>query len=422
MTAATSSWQERFSITWQKLTETLGRVFSTKDAKPSLDTRKILLFGGGGLLTIALLISCWLWVQDRDYQPLYGRHELYDSGAVMEVLEQQGIHYRLHPESGQILVRSSDTTRARMELATAGIILPVRSPASKSDKNSPLGISHFQERTRYLQGIEEDLAITIHGLDAVRRARVHLAVPESSTFLRDTPPARASVSLELYQGETLSRARVRGVIELVAGSVVGLDSQNVVVIDQSGNLLSMDVNELDKQVSAISQQVQIQSQVEHRLEQQVSKLVEALTGPGNYRVDVAVEMDFSNQEQAKEDYGPDDGVLRSESSRQTGVESADDTQQTTGEKNSAAQQQFIKNYEVNRTISRIKAAPGQLVRLSVAVLLNHRSIDNGKSAPWSEQELTGLRTLIQQAVGYKESRSDKVTVNSMSFFPATSCG
>ncbi|WP_281647160.1 flagellar basal-body MS-ring/collar protein FliF [Parendozoicomonas sp. Alg238-R29] len=380
------------------------------------------LWWSGGLLLFAIVFSSWLWLQDRDYRALYGRNESYDTAAVIECLERESISYRLHPDSGQVLVHANDISSARMALAQAGIVIPVRGQTSRSDKGSSLGVSHFTERARYIRGLEDELSRTIQGIDAVRLARVHLAVPEQSSFLRDTPSSRASVSLDIYQGEAISRAMVKGIIELVAGSVAGLDSSSVAVVDQSGKLLSAEVNDIDEGVSATSQQLAVRSQIEIHLENQVAKLVEAVSGPGRYRVDVSVDMDFSNQESAWEDFGPESGVLRSESISSVNKSATADITEATGSSViNGVNTPLVRNYEVNRQVNKVIRVPGRLLYLSVAVLLDYRAGENGSLEPWSEVELMSLQSLIEQAVGARDDRSDRVTVQSMPFFhPAKS--
>ncbi|MCL6269541.1 flagellar M-ring protein FliF [Sansalvadorimonas sp. 2012CJ34-2] len=427
MASPLSVWQSRLAGWWRRITGSVARTArrsdtpdnQTRTGRPGAYQRKgQFLLWGLGLLFFALVFSTWLWWRDRDYQALYGRNESFDTAAVMECLQRENISYRLHPDSGQVLVHAGDIAAARMALATSGIVVPVRGQSAQPEKGSTLGTSHFMERTRQLKNLEDELSLSIQGIDAVRFARVHLAVPEQSTFLRDTPGARASVSLDIYQGQSLSRAQIKGIMELVAGSVAGMESTAVAVVDQSGKLLSAEVSDLSPAVSTTSQQLAVRSQVEQHLENQVGKLVEAITGPGNYRVDVAIELDFSNQESAWEDYGPDGGILRSESVSGAPVNQTSDVATATGSASIATSTEGpqVRNYEVNRSVNRIVRSPGRLLRISVAVLLNYRSGNSGEPVSWGDDEIIRVKSLVERAVGYKEERADQVTVSSMLFY------
>ncbi len=432
-----SAWTEKITGWWHQFADSIRRVpaFENDSVKEqggdvsgnntssiTSNRRGDLLLWVTCLLLFAFIFCGWLWWQDREFQALYGRNEAYDTAAVIECLERERINYRLHPDSGQVLVHPRDMSSARMALATSGIVIPVRSSSGRIDRGSSLGVSHFMERARFIRDLEDELARTIQGLDAVRLARVHLAVPEQSSFLRDMPGARASVTLDIFHGQVFTQAMIRGIVELVAGSIAGLDSAAVAVVDQSGRLLSAEVNELDEGVTATSQQLVVRRQVEQQLESQVSRLVEAVSGSGNYRVDVAVDLDFSNQESAWEDYGPEGGVLRSESVHDQQSPPVQELTQMTGstEKSGAESGgQVVRNYEVNRSVNRVTRSPGRILYLSVAVLVDYQVSDEGEPVPWSEERLVNLQDLIKQAVGAREERADKVTVTSMPFYRPT---
>ena len=409
---------------WQRLTGAAKGLFSHSpdegEGEQPVKSSSLWVWGCG-LLLFAVLFCSWLWWQERDYQALYGRNELYDTASVIECLEREHIPYRLHPDSGQVLVHGGQLSSARIALAQSGIVIPVKGRMSRGDKGVSLGVSHFTERNRHLQALEEELSRTVQGIDAVRMARVHLAVPEQSSFLRDSPASRASVSVDIYQGQVLSRAMIKGIIEIVAGSVAGMESSAVSVIDQSGRLLSAEVNDTDERSSVTSQQLGVKSQVERYLESQVGKLLEAVSGPGKYRVDVAVDIDFSQQESAWEDYGPDEGVLRSESVSASSKQQVSDVTQATGGASIAGLPEGpqVRNYEVNRQVNKVLRVPGRLLHLSVAVLLDYRINEGGDSIPWPEMDLNNLQALVEQAVGAREERSDRVTVQTMPFFRVT---
>ena len=410
---------------WSQTLASLPRLLSLESlrARGLLEPR--VLWAAGALAVVALLCTLWLWWLGQGYVPLYGRAEQYDTAAVMDVMEREGVAWRLHPDTGQVTVNRSDLSAARMALAAAGIVIPVAGTTSgRKEHSNALGTSHFMERAYFLQDMEEALAATVRGLDAVRRARVHLSVPEQSAFLREQPGARASVFVDLYKGQTLSPKNVRGIVALVAGSVAGLKPDDVSVVDQSGTLISQHTEDNGRSLAA-EQCFNARTRVERHLENQVARLLEAVAGPGNFRVDVAVEMDFSSAEQATEDYGPESGVLRSESIRMGDKPPPSPTSVTVGKEDAQTQpQQLVRNYEINKHISRISGMPGKLERLTVAVLLNYRqenpeegdSKNSEAKVPWEDTEIAHLKMLIQQAVGYDEKRADSISVTCFPFF------
>jgi len=426
---------------WSQLLSSLPRQLSLEGLRARGLLTPGIVWGLAVLAVLALLCTLWLWWLGRGYVPLYGRQEQYDTASVMEVMEREGISWRLHPDTGQVMISRSAAASARMALASAGIVIPVQGATPRKERSSSLGVSHFMERVHYIQEMEEALAATVRGLDSVRWARVHLSVPEQTAFLREQPGARASVFVDLYKGQALSAGHVHGIVALVAGSVTGLEPEDVSVVDQSGNLLSRQTGSDNERTLAAEQCFNARTRVEQHLESQVARLVEAVAGPGNYRVDVAVEMDFSSAEQATEGYGPDAGVVRSESMRMGDKQAAAPTSVTVGEGDAAAQpEQLTRNYEINKQISRISGMPGKLERVSVAVLLNYRHEKNGsakesgakggkgeengdagnlddKGKAWPDEEIAHLETLVQKAVGYDEKRSDSVSIVSLPFFP-----
>ncbi len=383
-----------------------------------------LLFGAAFLAIVAVT---WLWWQDRDYRPLYGRQEQYDAGAVIDQLDKAGIAYRVHPDTGQVMVRSAELPEARMALAAGGIAPSLPEGRALLTESPPLGISHFMERQRYIAAIEGELARTIMTLQPVRSARVHLAIPEQTVFLRQSPEPRASVVLELSAGARLTPLQIEGIVNLVAGSIANLDRNNISVVDQLGAPISDELDETTL-LSEARRQLQYQSDIERRLETRVLSLLAPLVGSGNVRVQVSAELDMTSGEQTREVYSPDNEAVRSESMQQlvsgnelpTGTPGAlENVQDTTG-KTSVQEKQYVRNYEVDRTVSREQRLPGELRRLTVAVLLNTRQAaqktkETQDAPPWSDEELGRMTVLVKQAVGYTAGRGDQVSVESLPF-------
>ena len=392
---------------------------------PAGTNQRLLLLLVVSALLIAVLINTALWWHDRDYRPLYGYGEHYNMSAIIGILDQQGIGYRINPDDGQLLVRANQLSAARMAMATGGIIATGSKPWMP--EQSGLGSSRFVEQMQFLGALETSLSETISGIDAVRFARVHLSIPEQSVFFRSRPAAKASVYLELYSGMRLQPDQVAGIMRLVSGSIATLDEQAVTVVDQYGNLLSQAIATalITGSDGTGHAYLTARTHIESHLELQLAKILDAVVGPGYYRVDVAVDLTHDKIEQNSEQFDPDI-VLRSESFESgtpflmdkpapigqapkvpaPGEKAPEPGQEEVGE------QKVIRNYEVSRQISSETRYPGQLKRLTIAVVIDDGRLKPETTIQDSEAKLT---TLIKQAAGFDASRGDAVSLAILPF-------
>ena len=373
----------------------------------------------GGALLVAILAALLFFTgtNNGNLRPLYGRQEIYDVPAVMERLDAERIGYQVHAESGQVLVPVADLAPARMALATAGITpsLPVGMELLSAE--GQLGRSQFVERAQYLSGLQGEIEQTIMSLRSVRTARVHIAAPERTAFLRDQVKPTASVYLDLFPGAVLDQKQVLGIMNLVAGSFPNLEAGNVVILDQNSNPLSAadqeGFQELDKQL-------EYTRRVEREYVQRVTRLLEPLVGAGNLRVAVNVDMDFSYQEVSTEGFAPESAVVRSESfsgvqdsavaSGVPGVAANQSTEEPFDNERSVSQ---IRNYEVDRTVSYRRQDGFNLSKVNVAVVLNSDVAGFGGEA--ADAQLTVVRELLLNAAGIELSRGDEVAVQALPF-------
>ena len=427
---------------WQQLRNVFDSLFNAMPDRAATNVRLLILLLVSALL-VAVLINLALWWHDRDFRPLYGQGEHYNLAAIIEILDKQGIGYRINPDDGQLLVRSDQMASARMAMAIGGIVSTGTKPWLP--ENSGMGSSHYEERMQYLAALEASLSDTISGIEAVRYARVHLAVPEQSVFFRSSPPAKASVYLELYSGMRLQPEQIEGIMRLVSGSVASLDEQEVTVVDQYGNLLSQPVvlamlaGDGDNAQPYLANRVRIES----HLEQQLAKILDAAVGAGRYRVDVAVELTRDKLEQSSEQFDPNI-VLRSESV-ESGVpflmdKPAPITQQgppvppvgpNLPQKKSSedvGEQKVIRNYEVSRQISSETHYPGAIKRLTIAVLIDSITLKelakSTETAPTDsdaamaaalKQSEERLTELVKQGVGFDAARGDAISLALLPF-------
>ena len=414
---------------------------------------KPLLMLIGVAAAVAAGVSVVLWSQGPSYSLLFGNLSEADKAQVMTSLEQAGIKARLDPASGAVQVPSESVAEARMKLAAKG--LPEAGGYSLMDKDPGFGVSQFMESARYQHAVETELGRTIASLKQVEGARVHLAVPQQSAFVRDRRQATASVFLQLKAGRRLEHEQVSSIINLVASSVPELDSKQVTVIDSQGRLLSSP--EKDGESAQREQQMEATRRLEEDYAQRIESLLAPLLGNGRVRAQVVAQVDTAATEEAREQYRPESQILRSEqtneeSNRQgaaaSGVPGALTNQPpqggVAGQPSNTVQsgatapgapltpataatsstpenstKQATRNYEIDRTVAYTKNPGGKLQRLSVAVLVdNLRSTDKDGAVtetPISDEQLERLKTLVKDAVGFDEKRGDTVSVINQQF-------
>ncbi|MET4694746.1 flagellar basal-body MS-ring/collar protein FliF [Endozoicomonas lisbonensis] len=377
----------------------------------------------GASLLLSLVIVTGLWLssgnESDNWRPLYGRQELYDVAAVVEALDAGQMDYRLHPTSGQIMVAADELNTARMQLATAGIKPAASAGMELLTSGGQLGRSQFVERKQYLKGLEGELEQTIASLRPVRTARVHLAVPERTAFLREQVEPSASVYLDLYPGIRMEGRQVQGIINLLSGSFPDLKPERIHVLDQNSNPLTTNENT----PSQTDKQMQYRRTIEQQYVQRLTQLLEPVVGKDNLRVAVNADIDFSYQEHSREGFDPETSVLRSESysgssnpKGASGVPGASSNVDNLNEEvetpeGSESSVSTIRNYEVDRTLSFQRQEAFRIARINASVILNSR-ID-GVDA---ELTLSAVDDLVRNAVGVDLDRGDRISVRSLPFF------
>ena len=395
-----------------------------------------LMLGLAASVAIGVALALWL-VVEKDYRPLYASLEQIDVNSVMEVLDSSSISYRIDQKSGALLVEAGNIHRARLSLASAGMPGDRNMGFELLDKDQPLGTSQFMESARYRRSLEGELARTISSIASVRSARVHLAIPKSSVFLRDKRQPRASVFIEAYQGRSVGEKQVRAVANLVASSVPELLLKNVTVVDQRGNLLS-DFDQ-DPKYAEAARQIEYTRQIESDLLERVNGLLAPIVGEDKFQAEISIDLDFTQVEQTAEIYNPDISAVRSEelSTEQNRVReqalgvpgslsnqppltgtmqaTVDPVTGTPIEPPRQSRSLEVRNYELDRTISYTRNAVGQIRRLSVAVAVDDLTtgIDRASASgteSWLAEDLDRLTVLVQNAVGYDVTRGDQVIV------------
>jgi len=410
------------------------------------------LVGVAGAIAAALWLV--LWSQGPNYTQLFGPLSPQDSLAVVEALNAADIPHRLEPGTGVVLVPADRAQDAKLRLASKGLPEGDGLGIEMLKREDAFGGSQFMETARYQLALETEIARTIVRVQGVQSARVHLALPKPSAFVRDRRRTSASVMLQLHPGIRLDESRVAAIVHLVASSVPELESENVTVVDQSGTLLSSPV--ADDALAVTSRQLDYQRRVEGGLEDRIKALLTPLVGDGRVRASVTAELDFSNSEKTSESFDREQQVVRSEqtssdevaggdlaqgvpgalSNRPPVAEPAPQPQPAAAAASTAAaadpaaaegaaepvssRQQATRNYEIGRTVTHVQQPSGVIQRLSIAVLVDGKpAADAGQPAtPYSPEELERMTLLVRDAVGFDESRGDKVRVASIDFLPA----
>lgn len=408
----------------------------------AMPVRNLIVVMVGGALSIALLIAGWLWSQAPDYKVLFTGIADKDGGAVVAALNQMNVPYRIGEGGGVIMVPSNLVHETRLKLASQG--LPkAGNPGFDLMENPRFGITQFQEQVHYQRAIEGELSRSIQSLSVVRSARVHLALPKQSVFLKEQQKTSASVLLTLYPGKSLDRTQIAGITHLVASSLPDLQTRNVSIIDDAGNLLSQPPD-----ANAAGQLDANQLSYVHRVEEgYIKRILDILTplhGEGNVRAQVKAEVDFSESESTSEAFKPNqnaaEATIRSMQISETpnagsgasGVPGALSNQppatptapvQGNAPTNPAAtsaaaagaatKRDAITNYEVDKTTRHVRTRVGAVKRVTAAVVINHRkSVSGGKtqSTPLTAEEVAQINSLVREAIGFQKDRGDSINV------------
>src|SRR5579863_9615223 len=413
----------------------------------------------GVAAAVAAAIWLVLWSQGQNYTVLYGQLSERESGQVMDALTAAGIEYKLNP-SGAVSVPESKVQEARIRLASQGLPQSDAMGIEMIQKDSALGSSSMMESARYQSVLETELARTIVKVQGVQTARVHLALPKPSVFLRDARKATASVMLQLYPGRRLEPGQVAAIVHLVASSVPELGPSDVTLVDQAGTLLNSPDENAEQ--AASTRQFAETRKLEQSYQQRILELLEPMIGPGRVRATVTADMDFTVTEETHENYDPQKTAVRSEqtsnelrkggdgaegipgalSNQPPGTSGApaiagaatpgnpaaaqagggqpgagQSTAANSGPSSSA--QRSTRNFEVDRTLSYVKQPVGVLKRLSVGVVLDDwQKLDaDGKvtTSPMSEEDVKRFSQLVRESIGLKEDRGDKLDVLNQAF-------
>lgn len=394
-------------------------------------------------ILLAGLIGLVVWANYVTYQPLFTNLRPEQVPAIVESLKSKKEQYRLTYGGTVIEVPSERVLDLRLSLAGEGVLKDGMVGFEVFDKGG-IGVTNFVERLNYQRALQGELMRTINELDAVDGSRVHIVLPHESLFVRDERPATASVVLKLVPGTKIDKAQVNGIVNLVAASVEGLKAENVSVVDTEGRTLAAPK---DGSVAGTpSTLLEYQENMERRLEARVTEFLERVVGPGKAIAKVQATLEMKSVETTAESYNPDSRVARSEQNRSevrknVGPDAAgvpgtasnlpgNATANATGNGNvSMERTEATTNYEVDKTVSHSVQAPGQLKRLSVAVLIDGTYKAGAAAAAAAAatapakaeyvartaEEMKMFDQIVRNAVGFSDDRNDEVSVTNMQF-------
>jgi flagellar M-ring protein FliF len=400
------------------------------------------------LLVLAVVITAavmmFMWQDQANYKPVFGAREKVAASDMMTVLEAEHIAYRIHPDSGQVMVPSSELGKVRMLLAAKGVTAQLPAGLELMDKNDPLGVSQFVQDVRFRRGLEGELAQSILTLDAIASARVHLAIAKTNSFVAGaSDQSSASVVIATKPGKTLGNEQIAAIVNMVSGSVASLSPARVSLIDQAGNYLSSRVD-LSEGFDGSSQGDAAALRVSNEVRANVNELLGPVLGANNYKVSVTADIDNDKVEETQEKYGEAPKVT-SEAMREELEKSrlamgvpgtlsnrppvasdpaaaaapaapgapdaaaAADKDNANSRKNATTRQ-----YAYDRAITQIKRSRGRLRKLSVAVVLNNASAANARTG-YTPAELANIDKILRGGLGIDQARGDVLAVSALSF-------
>lgn len=390
--------------------------------------------------SIALGVAIVLWMKTPNYTMLPGQLSGQTLNDVISVLERNNIRYNVDPNTGSVMVDSAKVNEAKLKLASENLSLTSGHGFEMIEKDQGFGTSSFLQKARYKRATEGELARTITSMRAIQSARVHLALPKDSAFIRNKREASASVFVNLVPGQSLEKNQIAAITNLVASSIPSLKTSQVTIVDDKGKLLSNAEDE--GMLGLTTSQLEYTRNIEKTLVTRIERMINPIVGYGNVRAEVTAEIDFTQTESTQEMFNPDVAAVRSEQSSEDqsqgattggipgaltnqppGVATA--PQQANQQAGATTQQgsqrtsiRTTKNYELDKTISHTRKRVGEVKRLSVAVVLNNKIAGTGndeKQTPYTQQELERITSLVRETVGFNTLRGDSVNVINVPF-------
>ncbi|MDC9604182.1 flagellar basal-body MS-ring/collar protein FliF [Xenorhabdus griffiniae] len=446
--------------------ENQNKGFNAIISRIKADPKVPLLVAGSA--AIAIVIALFLYLRSPDYRVLYSNLSDKDGGEIVTQLTQMNIPYRFAENGAAIMIPTDKVHETRLKLAQQGLPKGGAAGFELLDKEK-FGISQFSEQVNYQRALEGELARTVESLGPVQSARVHLALPKPSLFVREQKSPSASVTVGLLQGRVLDEGQINAIVHMVSSSVAGLPASNVTIVDQSGRLLTQsDATSRDLNTTQLKYTQEVENRFQHRIETILAPVV----GRGNVHAQVTAQIDFSRREETAEEYKPNQppnqaavrskqsstseqsggplvgGVPGALSNQPSAAPSApiekpnanakgngdekSDQQRNNANKNNSYERMLSNNrnnrydettnYEVDRTIRHTQLQAGAVERLSVAVVVNYATV-KGENGPETQaltpEQLSQIEALTREAMGFSADRGDSLNVVNTPFNDTT---
>lgn len=417
------------------------------------------IFAIAAAAAISIVVTLLLWAKSPDYRLLYSNISDQEAGSVIAQLTQMQIPYRLEEPGGAIMVPADQVYEARLKLAQQGLPKGGAVGFELMDQEK-FGISQFSEQVNYQRALEGELSRTIDTLGPVMNARVHLALPKASLFVREQKQPSASVTVTIASGRSLDQNQVNAIAYLVSSAVPGLSPSNVTIVDQSGQLLTQSGNQATQ-----ASQLKYTNEIEADYQRRILAILTPVVGASNVRAQVTAQLDFTEHEQTSEQYQPNSspdkmairsrqtssseqggrnavggvpGALTNQPPAQTTAQieqptaannnraanqgpAANQGQNANGAANTAAstasattpysqRNDETTNFEVDKTLTHTRKKTGTVMRLSAAVVVNYQPNENGENVALSKEQLDQINLLAKEAIGFSSARGDTLNI------------
>jgi len=364
----------------------------------------------------AVIAVALLWAGAPEYRVLYSNLSERDGGEVIGALAQLDVPYRVGEGGGVVLVPAGEVHELRLKLAAQGLPKGGAVGFELMD-GQKFGLSQFAEQVNYQRALAGELARSVQSMAAVQSARVHLAIPRPTVFVREARQPSASVFVATYPGRALDTGQVAAIQHLVSSSVPELPARNVTVVDQTGNLLSRGGAEAAGDGLDASQ-LQYLHRVESSYARRIEAILEPIVGRDNVRAQVTATLDFSRSEQTSETFKPNAAPAAAVRSQQTTVQTVPGPSAPPSQAAAArpaapgTRRESVVNYEVDKTVRHTKGEVGAVKRLSAAVVVNYRreAGAGGAYRPLGEETLQQISALTREAMGFDPDRGDTLNV------------
>jgi flagellar M-ring protein FliF len=402
----------------------------------NFDIVRRLFFLAGIALSVVIGFSIYQWIQEPIYRPLDYAINNENFPLIIDTLEKSGVKYKINEANGSISVPASDINQINIKLSAAGISKDDGFSFSFLNDKSKLGTSVFLENARYLLALEADLAKTIRSIQGISAAKVTIAKPPNDIFADEHSVTTASIVVNISPGYEGDKEKVRAIIQLVAASVPGLDPTNIAITDQYGHYISSMSGE---DYTANQDNLSYQKSLENSYERRIASLINPILGMNRASIDVNIELDFTHQEVAKEDYVPNQNNIRSEQTVSessggggaSGVPGAlsnqpsgggGNTASSSGSGGSGGRSEQTRNFELSKSTRYIKTNSPKILKISVAILLDDEvTVDPTTkkviSKPQSKAKIDKITELVKASIGYNKKRGDVVAVVNTGFVP-----